>query len=953
MRETLAGRTAELAVLRDALDRRAAGPVVVGVCGDPGIGKTRLLAELAAEARRQGCPVLAGQAAEFEREVPFGTIRNALADHVDTRAATALVPGPRAADLQLLRTIFPRLSSEPAPLDEPVLLASERYRVHRAVRSLLEVIAADRGLVLILDDLHWSDPGSIELLDHLLRHPPRGGVLLALAYRPRQVPARLSHALTEAVRSGLATIASVGPLSFAEAAPLLPTEASPRRRRQLYDASAGNPFHLELLARGAAIDGTEPPPNVASALAGEFATLDPDRRQTLHAAAVTGDDTDPGLLSAVAELPLGTVLDALDDLTARDLVRPAGFGGAVRFRHPLLRNAAYHHAGPGWRVAAHARAAAELRRRDAPLAEQAVHVEASAVVGDLEAVALLRTAAEEALRITPATAAHWLRAAHALLPRQAATTATHIELLHLRAEALGITGRLDEGRALLSEILGLLPPGSEPRSRVISFLCALLHLLGEHEEAHALVLRELDGSPAPVGLAAGTLRVALALTTLMTGTAGDATVTEAIGTARSTGNRALLAAALGVGVAVSQASGRGDEQSATRLDEARDMVDAMPDHELAERLDAALFLGWGELYLERYAPARRHLRRALRVARATGQSHLIGSLQTIEGVVHCCTGDLSEALPLLDDALESVTLTGGRDGRARVQGYRCWALVWTNDLDQALAAGTEAESLATGERDWQSASAEGMLGWARYAAGDSEGCLELMLGAGHGPGLPNVRPLWRPRWYDVLAAAAAATGDRRLTGELAAAAANLLAAGNVLPRHAGMIALTQVHAVLPTDPRAAAGHATRATALFAHAGDRLGAARSRLYLGAAYRDATSPARAGKEIAAARADFRRCAATPHWLGRITGIPLDEPDPAESADPSVRRLTPRELDVLALLAESLTAAAIGRRLGISTGTVHKHLAALYRKLGTSDRLATVLRARTLGLLPDAGS
>jgi DNA-binding NarL/FixJ family response regulator len=84
-----------------------------------------------------------------------------------------------------------------------------------------------------------------------------------------------------------------------------------------------------------------------------------------------------------------------------------------------------------------------------------------------------------------------------------------------------------------------------------------------------------------------------------------------------------------------------------------------------------------------------------------------------------------------------------------------------------------------------------------------------------------------------------------------------------------------------------------------------------------------------------------------------VPLDAGPPSGPEDPArVHRLTRRELDVLALLAESLTAAAIARRLGISVGTVHKHLAALYRKLGTADRLATVLRARSLGLVCDAG-
>jgi DNA-binding CsgD family transcriptional regulator len=81
---------------------------------------------------------------------------------------------------------------------------------------------------------------------------------------------------------------------------------------------------------------------------------------------------------------------------------------------------------------------------------------------------------------------------------------------------------------------------------------------------------------------------------------------------------------------------------------------------------------------------------------------------------------------------------------------------------------------------------------------------------------------------------------------------------------------------------------------------------------------------------------------HWRSSFTG---DEPAGGGTAD---LRLTPRELTVLALLADSLTAAAIGRRLGISTRTVHKHVENLYRKLGTRDRVAAVLRARGLGLL-----
>jgi len=105
--DSLVGRASELAVLRDALDRRARGAVAVAVSGDPGIGKTRLLGELAADAHRRGCVVLSGRAAEFEREAPLGTVKNALADHVGGLSDT-LTSALGAADVRLLRTIFRR-----------------------------------------------------------------------------------------------------------------------------------------------------------------------------------------------------------------------------------------------------------------------------------------------------------------------------------------------------------------------------------------------------------------------------------------------------------------------------------------------------------------------------------------------------------------------------------------------------------------------------------------------------------------------------------------------------------------------------------------------------------------------------------------------------------------------------------------------------------------------------
>lgn len=964
----LLGREPETAALRAVLTGQGATAAVVAVVGDPGIGKTRLLADLMAQARNDGRTVLAGRAAEFEREVPFGVLRNAMEDHLRG------LPGPwrgrlDGAHLRLLPAVFPTLTAAAGRGDESGLLAGERYRLHRAVRALLENIAGD-GLVLALDDLHWADESSIELLDHLLRHPPRAPVLLAGAYRPRQASARLDHAMAGAVQRGLATVISVGPLAFAEAGGLLPPGLSPTQRQELYEAGGGNPFYLQVLARSPDIwrsvtpadaGGSVPPP-VQAALASEFATLEPQCQRVVHAAAVAGDEFDAGLLSAVAVLAEPAVLAALDELVQRDLVRVNGMPGAFRFRHPLLRSAAYHHAGAGWRVAAHARAAAELAARGAPVEVRAGHIAASALVGDLASVEVLRAAAVDVMHASPAAAAHWLASALRLLPEDPACTGLRLQLLQLRANVAGVTGRLAESRDLIGEILHRLAPGTEQRATVAYSLALVEHLLGNHAQSRAVLMRELAALPDQNGTDAGTLRVGLAVTSVMYGPADPAAVVQAIDMARGTDSRALLAVALGVGAVATHSFDVADPRAARWLDEAAELVDAMSDREFARRLDTVMFLGWGEFYLERYGAARRHLERALQIARATGQSHIVPSVQTLLAVVGCSTGQLSWALAHLDDAWESAELSGGPQARARVLVNKCWISIWQGELEEALAYGKEAAAVAAGGEspEWEATPAEVMLGLAHHAAGDHLAGLELMARTGH----ERVRPVWQARWYEALAAVAAAAGDEAGAVEWATRAVELPVV-EALPRRAGLIHLAQVHATLHGDPAAALGHAQRAAESLRRGGDRLGAAQAHLYAGVAYRSLGDAAAAEREISIARRGFADCGASPHWLAERCGVELAVPPANEAAvalasgptpagaAPELStsyQLTPRELGVLRLLAESLTAAAIARRLGISPGTVHKHLARLYRKLGTGDRLATVLLAREAGLLAD---
>ena len=388
------GRESELELLEAALDAVAdEGSVCVAVEGEPGIGKTLLLAELSSRAEERGWLVLTGSATEFDRDLPFSVWVDALDAHVASQELRLQVAWDAEAIAELAE-VFPSLHRAAGPSIGSV--ADERYRAHGAVRMLLELLAVDRPLVVLLDDLHWSDGASIELLGALLRRGPDGGVLFALALRPNQAPARLSATL------GAVSVRriSLGHLSEAQATQLL-SELDPRAAAAIYRHGGGNPLYLEQLARGdgsatlaapvsgAGVDGVGVPRAVAASLAEELTTLSATERGLLEAAAVAGEPFEPDLAATIAELSAADGLAALDALLARDLLRPTTVPRRFVFRHPLVRTAVYESAPGGWRLAAHARAAAELAARGAGPGERAHHVEQSAEQGNEEAIKLL------------------------------------------------------------------------------------------------------------------------------------------------------------------------------------------------------------------------------------------------------------------------------------------------------------------------------------------------------------------------------------------------------------------------------------------------------------------------------------------------------------------------------------------------------------------------------------
>jgi DNA-binding CsgD family transcriptional regulator/tetratricopeptide (TPR) repeat protein len=419
--EHLVGRAGELGAIDAALDAvERGGATAVELVGEPGIGKTRLLTELARRADRRGWLVLTGAASELEHALPFWIFVDALDDYVRSQRIDASL---RAR----LAHVLPALSGEGAsPPPEP-------YLTHVAIRDLLELLATEQPLVLVLDDLHWSDPGSVEQLAGLLRRPPAAPLLLALAVRPRQTPERLIAALGRAGAEGRLTRCELAGLTRDQARELVGDRAD-----DVYEESGGNPFYLEQLARGLQRD-------VTAALAEELGQLGERERLVLQGAAVAGDPFEPELAGAAADV--GEV-DALDVLLRLDLARPTDVPRRFRFRHPLVRRAVYESAPAGWQLRAHARCAA---------------------------VAMT----------APTTACDWLGAALRLLPE---TAGGRGEPLLARAQALTAAGRLAEAREALLECLELAPRHVE----LLTACAGLEHLLGRHDDAHARLAAALS-----------------------------------------------------------------------------------------------------------------------------------------------------------------------------------------------------------------------------------------------------------------------------------------------------------------------------------------------------------------------------------------------------------------------------------------------------------------------------
>jgi ATP/maltotriose-dependent transcriptional regulator MalT len=930
---------------RDVLDRFAGlldaigdgTSRLVGLAGEPGAGKTRLLLELADMAEARGMLPIWGRAAEFEQEMPFGAVVDALDDRMETLAEE--LPGRLGEQpASLLAAVFPALSAnrldDPAP--QPADTGLGRYGVYRAVRRLLEEIAPAGGLVLILDDLHWSDEASIELLDHLVRHPPRGRMLIVVAYRPAQASARLAALMEAAPRI------AVGPLNEAEVEEFLGPKINRTRRRELFEASGGNPFYLEALSRmdGEPVDAGggpgELPPAIRAALRLELSGLSANALLVAQAAAVAADVFEPALAAVAAELPEDQTLEAISELVARDVVRPAA-PGRFRFRHPLVRHAAYGSAAAGWQLSAHARIAAHLADLGAPATARAHHVERSGRFGDGDAIGTLVAAARTVVAQAPATAAHWLGAALALMPEE---SAERIELLLELARLQAVSGRLVEGRDTAREVLRLLPPDDYARRAQAARFGALMERqLDRPHEARALLLDELRRIPGPQSAAALPLRIRLVAESLMRSDFRAAqAVLDLMPENSPDWEPGLVLAVAALRPLPAYAAGRMSD-AVRYVEAAGRLLATAADEHLAEWPDAIAWLCWTETFLGRHGAAREHFDRAIGVARGTGQSFIMSNLLAGRARSDVMLGRLREAAAAAEDAAEAARLLGSGQQLGFALTQQCLARSWAGDHEEALRLGGEAVDTGGGG-EWWGALARYARAIALVNSGDLEAGEPALLEACDDFKAPRLDLGTLIFCCETLARVATLRGRFREAERWADRAEQ--SARPDAETTIGAARLARAHALVEANPVGAAEHALQAAEVFAAAELRIDAGRAVMRAGTAYAAAGQRGHAVEHLGAAATIFKDCGARAlhaHTVReqRRLGVRVNSQSQGRGSGPY--GLTRREMEVAMLIVEGHTNQQIATRLFVSPRTVETHISHIFAKLGVTSRVAIV--------------
>jgi len=388
------------------------------VAGEPGIGKTRLAAELAREAFETGALVLYGRCDE-ELGAPYQHFAEALAHYgrasePEELRAQLLACGTDVA--RIVPEIARRLPDLPVPLtDEP---EAERFRLFEAVDALLAAASQAAPVVLVLDDLHWSDKPSLLLLRHLARSSRPAALLVVGTYRETDLARThpLAEVLADLRRETCVERVRLAGLDAGEVGALLAVraqhEAPEAFVRLVHAETEGNPFFVEEVLRHLVETGALRqedgrwtsdrslaelgiPEGIREVVGRRLSRLSEAANEALGVAAVLGREFDAATVASAQGVPTDAVLDALDEACrSRIAAEVQGVPGRFAFTHALIRQTLYEEIGTTRRVRLHWRIAEALEQRLAGRIEEHLAV-------------LAHHAAEGVLAGDPLKAAGW------------------------------------------------------------------------------------------------------------------------------------------------------------------------------------------------------------------------------------------------------------------------------------------------------------------------------------------------------------------------------------------------------------------------------------------------------------------------------------------------------------------------------------------------------------------
>ncbi|MDP1850134.1 MAG: AAA family ATPase [Solirubrobacteraceae bacterium] len=942
----LIGRSEETARLVESFDRARAGHGgLVLLAGEAGLGKTRLVGELA---RR--CPdalTLSG-AASHGGTVPYGPVVAALRSRLRSDPGALADCGPLGPHLAM---ILPELG-EPAA-------ATDRLTLFEAIRCALVTLAEDQPVLVVLDDLHWSDEATLELLSALAHPLGELSVLVVAAYRSDGLPRdhglrRLRHELRRARRLDELVL---GPLEHDDVARLLAASLdgppSPSLVRSVHDATQGTPFFVEELAAALRVSGAlrrgrhglelahhgeiPLPDTVRDALLISASELSDEGRVAAEAAAVAGEVFDLDLVASLSSS------HGVAELVERGFAREQDPGTAV-FRHGLARDALY--ADVPWmrRRALHRALGAALEAGGAPSRVTAAHW-----LGARDSArarhALLRAAGESELVHAFRDAADAGRQALDLWP-EGEDEPLRLATLERYAACAELSGQLAEATRAWRELALVLDGPAQ--AQVQRRLAAVLELRGDRDAAFAAR-----------GLAAPTL-------------ADHGAMAEAAVEHLAMANQRRIAAQHAEAIELAVQS-RHEADRAGRLD---------------LRLRALGLEGMARAKCGEYEAGLATVHGALALAVEHDLTAVAADLYQRLSVALYDSGDFPRAEQALDTALDLCQAAG--DSGVEVACVTCLAYVLRERGEWQRAAQMSRELIAGNTAAWV---AEGLLGAIH--------CWEGRMGSARRLLTASLAVAARVAHYNMavdstasLARVAAAEGAHDEAAEhcrtilerwagsddhhyavapLRWAATYLAGRGDVSGAHACAQALSAIASQTGhADALAALGCAIGETALLE--GDTQTAAEQTARAVQLHRGLDMPferaqieLRAGVALAAAgerEAALERLSSAYRSARKLGARPLATDAAREvaalgesiarrlgtraAADADGAGLSRRELEVMRLVAVGRTNGEIAQELFLSRRTVDMHVRNILRKLGCRSRVEATHRAGELGLL-----